>query len=88
MEKQIKNKLIRVLRGAIVSTAMSKTIVVRVDRVKMHPKYRKQYTVSRRYHVHDEKGLGHVGDRATFIECRPLSKTKRWRVIEVISHKA
>lgn len=74
-------------RGTVVSTAMNKTIVVRVDRVKMHPKYGKQYTVSRRYHVHDEKSVGRVGDQVTFVECRPLSKTKRWRIIEAISHK-
>lgn len=81
MIQQKKNKLLRTFRGTVISTAMNKTIVVRVDRVKMHPKYRKQYTVSRRYHVHDEKGLGRVGEQITFAECRPLSKTKRWRVL-------
>ena len=83
MEKQAKNRLIRTLRGVVVSSAMNKTIVVRVDRVKMQPKYHKQYTVSRRYHVHDENGKYHVGDRVTFVECRPLSRTKRWRVLNV-----
>lgn len=72
-------------KGTVVSTAMNKTIVVRVDRVKMHPKYGKQYTVSRRYHVHDEKGLSRVGDQVTFVECRPLSKTKRWRIAPTTS---
>ena len=60
---------------------MNKTVVVRVDRVKVHPKYKKQYKVSRRYHVHDEANSYHVGDSVTFVECRPLSKTKRWRVL-------
>ncbi|KKU47876.1 MAG: 30S ribosomal protein S17 [Parcubacteria group bacterium GW2011_GWA2_46_9] len=71
----------------VVSNAMNKTIIVRVDRVKMNPKYRKQYTVSRRYHVHDENNKYRSGDKVTFVECRPLSKTKRWRVVEAISHK-
>ena len=60
---------------------MDKTIVVKVDRVKNHSKYKKQYTVSRNYKVHDEKGTGKVGDIVEFIECRPMSKTKRWRLV-------
>ncbi|OGL59134.1 30S ribosomal protein S17 [Candidatus Uhrbacteria bacterium RIFCSPLOWO2_12_FULL_46_10] len=77
----------RTFQGVVVSNAMNKTIIVRVDRVKMNPKYRKQYTVSRRYHVHDENNKYRSGDKVTFVECRPLSKTKRWRVVEAISHK-
>lgn len=72
----------RILAGIVVADAMDKTIVVRVDRVKVHPKYKKRYTVSRRYAVHDELNQHHIGDRVTFVECRPLSKTKRWRVVE------
>ena len=60
---------------------MQKTIVVRVDRTRVHPKYRKRYTVSKRYKVHDERNHFHVGDTVTFVECRPLSKDKRWRVV-------
>lgn len=67
--------------GIVVSQAMQKTIIVRVDRVTVHPKYGKRYTISRRYPVHDERNQYHVGDRVTFVECRPLSKTKRWRVV-------
>lgn len=59
---------------------MSKTIVVRVDRTKVHPKYGRRYKVSRRYKVHDEINAYHVGDEVMFVECRPLSKDKRWRV--------
>ena len=70
----------RTLEGIVVSDNMRQTIVVRVDRRKQHPKYRKYFTVSKRYHVHDERGEFHTGDRVTFIECRPLSKLKRWRV--------
>ncbi len=68
-------------KGVVVGDKMDKTIVVRIDRVKRHPKYNKRYTVSRNYKVHDEKNQFHEGDQVQFIECRPLSKDKRWRVI-------
>ena len=71
----------RRFQGVVVSDKMKKTIVVRIDRVKTHPKYHKQYAVSKRYKVHDEKNEFHTGDVVTFVECRPLSKDKRWRVI-------
>lgn len=67
--------------GIVVSDKMDKTIVVKVDRVKIHSKYKKRYTVSKKYKVHDEKNKFKEGDKATFVECRPLSKDKRWRVI-------
>jgi small subunit ribosomal protein S17 len=60
---------------------MDKTIVVSVIRVKVHPKYKKRYTVTKKYKVHDERNQYKVDDKVTFIECRPLSKDKRWRVI-------
>lgn len=65
----------------VVSDAMNKTISVRVDSIKKNEKYDKQYVRSRNYHVHDEKGSHKIGDAVTFVECRPLSKTKRWRVV-------
>ena len=68
-------------QGMVVSDKMDKTIVVRIDRVKVHPKYKKRYTVSKRYKVHDEKNKFKEGDKASFVECRPLSKGKKWRVI-------
>ena len=74
-------KLTRTFEGVVVSSKMTKTIVVKVDRTKIHPKYKKRYTISRRYKVHDEKGQFTVGDKVKFIECRPMSKDKRWRVI-------
>ncbi len=67
--------------GVVVSDKMDKTIIVGVDRVKIHRKYKKRYTVSRRYKVHDEKNQFKVDDKVTFVECRPLSKDKRWRVV-------
>ena len=75
--KAIKKKF----KGIVTGDKMAKTITVIVDRTKIHPKYQKRYTVSRKYKVHDEKNLYKVGDNVEFIECRPLSKDKRWRVI-------
>lgn len=76
-KKTIKRKF----NGVVVSDKMDKTIVARIDRVKVHPKYKKRYTVSKRYKVHDEKNKFKEGDKVTFVECRPLSKDKRWRVL-------
>ena len=76
------NKTIkRKFRGVVVSDKMDKTRVVKVESVKVHPKYKKRYTVSKKYKVHDEKNLYKQGDKVEFLECRPLSKDKRWRVI-------
>jgi len=68
--------------GVVVSDRSDKTIVVRVDSVKKHPKYQKRYTVSHKYKVHDENNEFKVGDKVNFVECRPLSRDKRWRVIK------
>lgn len=75
----------RKLKGIIVSDKMRATVVVRVDRLRRHPKYHKYYRVSRRYKAHDEGNAHHVGDRVVIQETRPLSKEKRWRVSELIS---
>ncbi len=71
----------RTFTGTIISVAMNKTIVVSIDRTKVHPKYGKQFVRSKKFHVHDERGGHAVGQQVTFVECRPLSKTKRWRVV-------
>ncbi len=71
----------REFTGKVISAAMQKTITVQVDRTKIHPKYKKQYVVSKKYHVHDEHGTHKVGDVVTFTQCRPLSKTKCWLVV-------
>lgn len=68
--------------GVVVNTESNKTVAVEVEAVKMNKKYRKRYKVSRNYQVHDEKNACKKGDKVTFIECRPLSKTKRWRITE------
>lgn len=75
----------RTFMGVVVSEAMDKTIVVRVDSTKIHPKYKKRYTSSRKYLVHDEKNAHHVGEKVSFVETRPLSRHKRWRVLEKAS---
>jgi small subunit ribosomal protein S17 len=71
-------------RGVVVSAAMDKTIVVRVDTVKAHPKYKKVVRRSQRFHAHDEENQAKTGDVVRIIETRPLSKTKNWRLAEVV----
>jgi small subunit ribosomal protein S17 len=68
--------------GVVVSDKNDKTVVVLVERVKLDPKYKKRFTVSSRYKVHDEKNEFKTGDKVTFVECRPMSRDKRWRVIK------
>ncbi len=71
----------RQFSGLVVSDQSNKTIVVKVNRTKIHPRYKKRYTVSKKYHVHDEKNQFHVGDQVAFQECHPISLKKKWRVI-------
>lgn len=75
----------RRLIGVVVRARMQKTVVVQVDRTMTHPKYRKQYRVSRRFAVHAPGGNLHEGDLVTIEETRPLSKTKRWRIVPASS---
>ncbi|MBZ1348263.1 MAG: 30S ribosomal protein S17 [Candidatus Nealsonbacteria bacterium] len=72
------------LIGIIVSDKMQKTKVVKVERIKEHPKYKRRYKIHKKYKAHDEKGEYKVGDKVIIEECRPLSKDKRWRVIKKI----
>jgi len=81
-DKQIKPEIIRRrFSGLVIGNKSDKTIVVKVDSVKVHPKYRKRYTVSRKYQVHDEENKYKPGDKVEFIECRPMSHSKKWRII-------
>jgi small subunit ribosomal protein S17 len=73
--------------GVVVSNAADKTIVVRVTRMAKHPLYRKLIKINKKYHAHDEKNIASVGDVVNIIECRPLSKTKRWRLQSVVEGK-
>ena len=67
--------------GEVVSNKSDKTIVVRVNRVKIHPVYKKRITLSKKYQVHDPENRFQIGDQVSFVECRPLSKLKRWQVV-------
>ncbi len=80
-EEQEKKNSVRKFEGIVVSDKMDKTIVVRVDYIKTHPKYKKRYTKSKKYKVHDEKNRYRENETVQFAECRPLSKGKKWRVL-------
>lgn len=74
----------RVLTGVVVSDKMDKTIVVAVESVKRHPLYGRRIKRIRRYKAHDERNECRVGDRVAIIESRPLSKEKRWRLLQIV----
>jgi small subunit ribosomal protein S17 len=74
--------------GEVISNKMAKTIIVRVERRFPHPKFRKVITGYKKFYAHDEKSEAKVGDRVRIEETRPLSKTKRWRLVEVIRRSA
>jgi len=74
----------RTLIGLVVSDKMDKTVVVSVQRATTHPLYRKTIRISKRYKAHDEKNDCRLGDRVEIIECRPLSKDKKFRVAQVL----
>jgi small subunit ribosomal protein S17 len=75
----------KVREGAVVSDRMDKTIVVSVERRFAHPLYGKQVKRHKKYYAHDEDNAARVGDVVRIMETRPLSKKKRWRLIEVVS---
>jgi small subunit ribosomal protein S17 len=72
------------LAGKVVSDKMQKTVVVEVERLKEHAKYKRRYKIHKKYKAHDEKGEYKIGDRVIIEECRPISKEKRWRVIRKV----
>lgn len=74
----------KVRLGTVVSDKMNKTIVVKVETVKQHPLYKKTIKTSKKYKVHDENNEAKVGDVVKIMETRPLSKEKRWRLVEII----
>lgn len=75
------------LEGIIVSDKMQKTRVVKVERFKKHPRYLKYYRVSKKFKAHDEKNEYKKGDKVIIEETRPLSKEKRWRIVEKIESR-
>ena len=70
--------------GKVIANQMAKTIIVRVERRFPHPRFKKIVTGYKKLYAHDEKGEAKVGDRVRLEETRPLSKTKRWRLVEVV----
>ena len=71
-------------RGVVVSDKGEKTIVVQVDVIKLHPKYKKVVRRTRKFHAHDEQNTAGIGDVVRIVESRPLSKTKNWRLAEIL----
>ncbi len=82
MEKKKSNK--KVFTGLVVSDKMEKTITVRIETKALHPLYKKYVTRSVKYKAHDENNDAHAGDTVRIIESRPVSKDKRWRLLEVV----
>jgi len=74
--------------GVVVSDAMQKTRVVRIERVFRHPRYQRVIRVSKKLKAHDEANESHVGDRVVIEEMRPLSKEKRWRIRSILAKAA
>jgi len=74
----------KVREGVVSSDGMEKTVTVRVSERKVHPLYGKTITRSTKLHVHDENNEARVGDRVQITETRPLSKKKRWRLLEIL----
>jgi small subunit ribosomal protein S17 len=72
--------------GTVVSDKTDKTIVVKVVTRVPHPQFRKIVKQSTKFHAHDEKNEARIGDRVSIAECRPLSRMKRWRLVEVLAH--
>lgn len=70
--------------GEVIANKMAKTIIVRVERRFPHPRFKKVVTGYKKFYVHDEKSEAKVGDRVRIEETRPLSKTKRWRLVEIV----
>ncbi|MBI2210880.1 MAG: 30S ribosomal protein S17 [Deltaproteobacteria bacterium] len=71
-------------KGVVASNRMHKTVVVSVERIVMHPKYKKFLKRRTKVKAHDEKNECQVGDRVLIVECRPLSREKRWRVSRIL----
>ena len=86
-EAPVRERNLRKTRvGEVVSDAMDKTIVVRAVTRVPHPKFGKITKHVKKFHVHDEKNEAKVGDRVSIMETRPLSRLKRWRLVEILKH--
>ncbi|NTV63550.1 MAG: 30S ribosomal protein S17 [Oscillochloris sp.] len=81
-DQQTSRKIVKV--GRVVSNKMEKTVVIEVDYLKPHPLYRKIIRKTNKFHAHDEENACKVGDLVRIEESRPLSRTKRWKVVEIV----
>lgn len=79
-----KDKKNRKLSGIVISDKMDKTVVISVERMKLNKKYKKYFKVTNKFKAHDENNEYHPGDKVIIEECRPLSKEKKWRVLNKI----
>lgn len=84
VDTETKRGLRKERTGVVVSASMQKTIVVRTERKTQHPLYGKVMKQSKKFYAHDEDGKAKVGDRVVIVETRPLSKLKRWRLVEIV----
>jgi small subunit ribosomal protein S17 len=81
---EVANKTKRELTGVVVSDKATKTLVVKVERRTMHPKYSKFVTTSKKYHAHDEQEQASEGQVVTIVESRPYSRLKRWELVSIV----
>lgn len=77
----------KIFSGKVISLKQAKTATVSVERVKIHPLYKKRFTRSTKYQVHDEIGTK-VGDLVKFADCKPFSKSKKWKILEIVGEKS
>jgi len=75
------------LIGQIISNKMPKTVVVKVERIKEHPRYKRRYKTHKSYKAHSEKEEYKIGEKVVIEECRPISKEKRWKVVKKVDEK-
>lgn len=73
----------RVMQGVVVSNSGNKTVVVKVSTFKVHPIYKKRYSVSKKYSTHDETNKAKIDDIVNIVECKPISKRKKWTLQEI-----
>ncbi|HPW34308.1 MAG TPA: 30S ribosomal protein S17 [Candidatus Paceibacterota bacterium] len=85
MTEKIQQNKKRQLSGMVVSDKMDKTRVVEISRLKKNTRYEKYFKVSKRFKAHDENNQYHIGDKVVIRECKPMSKDKRWEIVELIA---
>ncbi len=83
-DEERQRRLRKTRQGVVVSDKMNQSIVVRVDRTVRHPLYKKVMRRSKKYMAHDQENTSKIGDVVRIMECRPISRNKRWRLVEVL----